>query len=346
MSENNHKSTRTVGWKELSVAVLSVVLTLCALEIALRVLEPPTTARYQSKEILDTGEVVPTTIPGTEGILLGRKATINREGYRGPVRTRQKPAGIIRILVFGDSHTFGTGAGDGATYPDQLESLLNRDGSGRFEVINFGVGGYDLRQSIRLARAKAPVYRPDLVLITYHAGDISSSDIFVDGRGKSAIQAFGSPLMKLNHYLRSHFAVYQFISPYLNAFMIRIGVTTAKGIHLKEYEEIASNGPLWSSLTADLLELRGQMAVQSTKLGVVLFPHMLNFNRHPAIDVHAAIGNWCARNGILYVDLLPYYKGHRPSALHASLLDNHANEKGYEIAAKGAYDLVRRMIGK
>src|SRR5438045_8089957 len=52
------------------------------------------------------------------------RVTTNRWGMRGRDVSQQKPAGTKRILILGDSYTFGLYVNDDETYPAVLERLL------------------------------------------------------------------------------------------------------------------------------------------------------------------------------------------------------------------------------
>ena len=75
---------------------------------------------------------------------------LNRDGMRDREFPLAKPPGTFRIACIGDSITFGFGIDHPAdTYPQRLESLLNSycgSSSQRFEVLNFGVPGYNLKE--------------------------------------------------------------------------------------------------------------------------------------------------------------------------------------------------------
>lgn len=66
-------------------------------------------------------------------------AHINNLGYRGKDISLEKPAGKLRILVMGDSFTFGVGAEDNETVPVVLEKRLIEKNIPA-EVINAGIG--------------------------------------------------------------------------------------------------------------------------------------------------------------------------------------------------------------
>jgi hypothetical protein len=76
-----------------------------------------------------------------------------------------KPTGIFRILIVGDSFTFGYGVEQGQSYPRQLQRYLDPKGD-RLEVINAGfASGYTLTTEYLFTREMAEEWQPDLVLV-------------------------------------------------------------------------------------------------------------------------------------------------------------------------------------
>ena len=83
--------------------------------------------------------------------------TINSAGFRGREITVSKPDGVFRIAIIGDSISFGFHCLWDETYAARLETLLNRQappGSTRYEVLNFGVPGYNVAQVIETLRVR------------------------------------------------------------------------------------------------------------------------------------------------------------------------------------------------
>ncbi len=80
----------------------------------------------------------------------------------------EKPEGVFRLVTLGDSSTYGQYVNTQDNYPEQLEDLLNRQLScgqiGKFEVINLGMGGYDIQYSVHRFKIRGIKYNPDLVL--------------------------------------------------------------------------------------------------------------------------------------------------------------------------------------
>jgi len=100
--------------------------------------------------------------------------TINSHGLRGPDRAYAKPEGVRRILILGDSYTFGYGVSDDETYPAFLETKLQAE-PGDFQVINMGVNAYGTDQEYLTLLKEGTNYDPDIVVLAFF-----SENDFVD----------------------------------------------------------------------------------------------------------------------------------------------------------------------
>ena len=105
---------------------------------------------------------------------------LNRHGFRGPDRELEKPAGVHRTLVLGDSFTAGLHVAQADSYPARLEENLNRKNKAgtRFEIINAGVPGYSTAQELAFFREIGWKHNPDLVVLALYLGnDISNNSL-------------------------------------------------------------------------------------------------------------------------------------------------------------------------
>lgn len=73
--------------------------------------------------------------------------TINAAGYRGPLLSRDKPDGVLRVALLGESSTFGMGLPWDDTVGAQLEALAAERGRA-VEVLNAGVIGFTAWQGV------------------------------------------------------------------------------------------------------------------------------------------------------------------------------------------------------
>jgi len=104
---------------------------------------------------------------------LNEAISTNSFGFRDREFTMDKAEEVYRIVVVGDSITFGWLERLENTYPKILEKMLNAHcGNGhRFEVYNMGIGGYNAAQELELTKTKAMRFHPDLVIVQYTIND-------------------------------------------------------------------------------------------------------------------------------------------------------------------------------
>ncbi len=92
-------------------------------------------------------------------------ATINAEGLRGELPELPRPAGRERVMVIGDSTSFGHGVPDGAAYVNVAVRILAESGLD-VDVVNGGVAGYSIAQSGLLMEEVGWAMEPTLLVIT------------------------------------------------------------------------------------------------------------------------------------------------------------------------------------
>jgi len=93
----------------------------------------------------------------------------NAKGIRGNVEYRyDKSPEKIRILILGDSFTFGDQVSDNETYPFYLQQMLPNT-----EIINFGIPGYGYDQMLIYFQEEGLLYKPDIVILGFVTADIS-----------------------------------------------------------------------------------------------------------------------------------------------------------------------------
>lgn len=98
----------------------------------------------------------------------GKVLNSNSKGLRGTTEyAYQRTPGKRRILVLGDSFTFGEEVSDDETYAHLLETMLPNT-----EVLNLGVQGYGHDQMLQYLKEEGVKYRPDIVILGFASLDI------------------------------------------------------------------------------------------------------------------------------------------------------------------------------
>ena len=130
-------------------------------------------------------------IPNWNSTTFGRTLTINSKGLRDREYAYEKPPGVKRILVLGDSYAWGYGVADGEIFTEQLEAALEGEAV-KWEVINTGVSGWSTDQQYLFLRDEGLKYSPDVVLLAFCvANDFK-------GAMNSSIYGLNKPLIGRN----------------------------------------------------------------------------------------------------------------------------------------------------
>jgi acyl-CoA thioesterase I len=83
-------------------------------------------------------------------------------------RMRSTKITYATIICFGDSLTYGTGAGEGMDYPSQLSKLIAKP------VLNMGVPGDTTARALQRLERDVLAKSPDVVLITLGGNDLKN----------------------------------------------------------------------------------------------------------------------------------------------------------------------------
>ncbi|GJM10597.1 MAG: hypothetical protein DHS20C11_28730 [Lysobacteraceae bacterium] len=92
----------------------------------------------------------------------------NSHGLRDQEYSYSKPENTIRVAVIGDSFTMPAGVAIEDAFHSLLEErFTKRSQQTTYQFINFGVGGYNLRQYLATLKSRASAYDPDLIIIGF-----------------------------------------------------------------------------------------------------------------------------------------------------------------------------------
>ena len=186
---------RMNGLGKVAVAVVAVLLVFGILEVAARVY-----AHVASQDRL-------IVIDNVVGWKLSPNAhrrydketqpyfiAINSKGLRDVEHSYDKPAGVYRIVVIGDSFVFGAGGVE----PSKRFADILQASTKNTEVINMGVPAYGTDQEYLYLANEAMRYHPDLVLVCAFYNDFSESFSTINpsnGRPKGYFSLDGDQLV-------------------------------------------------------------------------------------------------------------------------------------------------------
>jgi len=110
----------------------------------------------------------------------GVKHFTDDNGYRTVLAKKEKATSRYKILLLGDSCTFGLGVQFESTYGNVLEQLLKEKLLENVEVINMGVPGYSSFQCKQLLLKEIESISPDIVICYIGANDAAEVFQFND----------------------------------------------------------------------------------------------------------------------------------------------------------------------
>jgi len=187
----------------LGLAIASLVVACAAIEGAARLL----VRRWESQPGAIRNPMVryhPTLgwdkPPGADGWIRRPEYNvhlmINAHGLRGPDRPYEKPPGVHRTLLLGDSFTEGYTVAEEATVRARLESLLDAAGCAPHEVINGGTAAYSTDQEYLFFLEEGARYAPDVVVVLFYYNDLVGDT--PGGLGKPWFDVVGEDLVLRN----------------------------------------------------------------------------------------------------------------------------------------------------
>lgn len=354
----------------LALGLASLVLALGLAEIAVRVLGVGPEFQIVFREIYEPSEDPELEYELRPGAPDGEDR-ISTEGLRDREFERSAPPGTFRIAAIGDSVTFGHGGIRSDAYPKRLEDLL-RDHAGpgapSYEVLNFGVTGYNTTQVVARLRS-ALAHEPDLVIYGYVLNDAQAFS-FEGAALRDALameeEQFGAELSRgvlrwfahsrlflLAHHATMDLARYESgatgtlrgpggeVSSRLDPAYVAVRAQgDRRGEYFRTLHRSDEGRARLESGLAELARLAG-----SRPAIVAIFPVFLGTARYPLRDVHLEIARQARRHGLEVVDLLPAYRRAATSLGGQALMDDflHPSALGYRVAATA---LLEALVSK
>lgn len=252
---------------------------------------------------------------------------INSHGLRGPEFSREKPDGVLRIAVLGDSFTFGEGVRWEDTFTEQLERELGPHLDSPLEVLNLALPWWGTQDEVRFFEQRGFEFAPDVVLIAYvlndadYAGGLELLDGF-----RRAQEASGA---LRGSYLLS-WAWARLIGDLRGRRYVEAMVASA----LQEREK-------WQESLRWLNRGRDAAAARGASFAVVLYPFLYRLDAsYPFGSLHERIVEHCRSAGIPVLDLFPAFAGRDHATLWVHATDQHPNEIGHGIAARATTDFL------
>ena len=266
-------------------------------------------------------------VPGAEQYDL----KINALGFRDREYAVEKPAGVTRVVVVGDSIMQGDSASDAVpldlVMANVMEDALNEEaGEARYQVFNTGVAGYNIVQETAFLQRRGRDLDADLVVIGACLNDFAPPQE-VRRRGEAWQVCFYNevfpdvlPLGSLERVVLDKVFVTRYLARALGA-----AGMGAKGkvINLDE------------ARTGEALTTLAEIG-REVPIVVAVFPYLIEGYTRVEEDIeHRMIVDGYRDTGFEVVDLSPVFRSVPHHELLADPTDHvHPNARGHALAAR------------
>lgn len=245
---------------------------------------------------------------------------------------KEKPENTFRIIVIGDSFTYGGKVQFFDTFPKRLERMLNLNvQQPRVEVLNWGYPGYSTAQELRGVKIALKHFNPDLIILAVTPNDAeakpwhATSD-YQDEQGR----------VRLTNMIIGHWhGLGLLLRRYYNALTHREYVN----YHLNLFKSPETRGKFDEALQ----KIGDHCRRSNVPLVAVVFP-FFDYpidDRNPLLPIHKEIHDSLSRYQIPDLDLFDNFRGIPVYRIQAKEgIDSHPNETGHRIAAEAIYEYL------
>jgi lysophospholipase L1-like esterase len=247
--------------------------------------------------------------------------------------------GLKKILILGDSVTFGFGVACEETFPWLLEAILNHSGlpeNEPVEVINSGVSGYSTYNELQLYRGRGRQSDPDLVVLALVLNDVANPRLHWSDGGRRVVdvppeaipnQAYdvehAQPVMALwqREISMNRFLVGRAVNRLrrggkvpVEPGRVPIRLTGEDDLAITVLTDSGSAESQWLSFM--LSRLQAEIQLDGKELAVMVVPLSYQLDADYPHDPQRNIVEMCLGQDIPVLDLLPAFKDHRGPSLY------------------------------
>lgn len=272
----------------------------------------------------------------------------NSDGLRDYEYTIEKPPGTRRIIFLGDSFTFGMGVRIEDTYVKQLEDILSSSSSsGRWEVMNLGLSGFNAAQEVEFLVEKGLKYKPDIVVVVYFFNDPDCPSRTNLGDTNDTVYKIRDFLLGPSYLAE---AERQQVRTYLESegLLDRLqALQSFSGNQIEAYHLFHYLPRYWSCVTGAYNRLMELKLQNNFEVVVAVMPIVgLPWDKYTFRRLHAFVGGEISQFPFHYIDLLPILEKFRGDQLRCPT-SAHTNAAANRIVAEALHEFMqqRGLVG-
>ena len=328
----------------LGLLLASVAAALILGELAARLVLPPQPLYRTPQTLYDPHPQLGWILrPGQDAFTHAAPVHVNSLGLRDDDEVpREKPPGERRVLVLGDSLTFGNGVATPETYAARLQAILREREPG-VRVLNSGVPGWDVHQELDYLRERGLALQPDVVVVGFFANDVRprledpAAAIGVDPRGRAELGGVRGLVPDELVYAVKRLRVVSAIL--YGSQELRYRLMPPRGdfwvAAIYENRESPASRAAWDSVRASLAELRDLCAAHGIPLVLAVLPLRAQVSPAPfTAGYQDRVLAIAAELGIRAIDVLPAFVARGAEEGLFIPFDGHPNERGHAVTAE------------
>ncbi|MBP01247.1 MAG: hypothetical protein CMM25_00345 [Rhodospirillaceae bacterium] len=252
-------------------------------------------------------------IANGDEVLMGVRVRTNSDGLRENGRAVANSESV-RVLMLGDSITFGWGVDERNTVSAQLEEHFEKSLGPKVKVLNSGVGNYNTAMEVAWFTKYGLAMLPDIVVLNIFINDAEPTPIY----------------SKINWWDRYLYSRVIFFGALDTVSRRLLGGSDWRSYYDSLYEEDSAG---WLKMKNSIAKLADLCDEKGIKLIFVNYPELRQLNPYPFRHINTKLSALASQNKVPYIDLLNSVDMYNPETLWVSIPDPHPNSLATSVFA-------------
>ncbi len=251
------------------------------------------------------------------GKLMGTNVYLDENGLRVKDKYININKENKKIIMLGDSMTFGWGAND--TFSSLLNKKINS-----YDVLNAGIGNTNtIMQINNFFNNLSDKFNYDIIILNFFIND------------------FENVVIKNPNLLQKYSYLYTFVNNKINTVLIKFKL---KDDWKSFYSENYLNLEIKNETLFMINKLNDYCLNNNIKFVIHNIPELRDLNNYKFENETKIIKNLAKSKKILYIDSLNKLKNYKPESLWVTPLDPHANDKAHSIIADNLFENLKFLF--